>query len=135
MNKNVPVFTCLLFVIFTFLTTAQVFDWEWQNPTPTGADHNDAIVLSATKFILTGNGGSVLISTNAGTTWSQQYIDPQARDIYSATFVNENIGYVAGTGECCLKQLMEVKTGQNKHPELQMCCGMLILSTLIPALL
>jgi photosystem II stability/assembly factor-like uncharacterized protein len=27
-----------------------------------------------------------------------RYIDPQGRDIYSATFVNENIGYVAGTG-------------------------------------
>ena len=103
MNKNFPVHTFLLVVVITVFNFAQVFDWEWQNPTPTGADHNDAIVLSATKFILTGNGGSVLISTDAGTSWSQQNIDPLGRDIYAATFVNENIGYVAGTGGLLFK--------------------------------
>jgi photosystem II stability/assembly factor-like uncharacterized protein len=73
MNKNIPVrIIFLVILISAFSNFAQVFDWEWQNPTPTGADHNDAIVLSATKFILTGNGGSVLTSTDAGTTWTQQ---------------------------------------------------------------
>jgi photosystem II stability/assembly factor-like uncharacterized protein len=97
MKKNIPAYTLLMVIYLTVFNFAQVFDWEWQNPKPTGADHNDAIVLSLTKFILTGNGGSVLISTDAGVTWSQQNIDPLARDIYSATFKDENIGYAAGT--------------------------------------
>lgn len=103
MNKNIPVYVVLLVIFFTFSVIAQVFDWEWQNPTPTGADHNDAIVLTPTKFILTGNGGSVLISTDAGTAWSQRNIDPLGRDIYTAAFVNENLGYVAGTGGMLFK--------------------------------
>lgn len=98
MKKNIPAYTLLMVIFLTIFNFAQVFDWEWQNPKPTGADHNDAIVLSLTKFILTGNGGSVLISTDAGVTWSQQNIDPLARDIYSTTFKDENIGYAAGTG-------------------------------------
>ena len=98
MNRNFPILSLLIVLLLAAFLNAQVFDWEWQNPTPTGADHNDAVVLSLTKFILTGNGGSVLISTDAGTTWSQQNIDPMSRDIYTTTFANENIGYVAGTG-------------------------------------
>jgi photosystem II stability/assembly factor-like uncharacterized protein len=82
---------------------AQNFDWEWQNPFPTGADHNDAIVLSTTKFMLFGNGGSVLLSTDAGESWSISYVDPAGRDIYSATFVDQNIGYIAGTGGLIMK--------------------------------
>lgn len=97
MNKNFPILSLLIVILLAAFLNAQVFDWEWQNPAPTGADHNDAVVLSLTKFILTGNGGSVLISTDAGVTWSQSYIDPLSRNIYSTTFVNENIGYAAGT--------------------------------------
>jgi photosystem II stability/assembly factor-like uncharacterized protein len=103
MNKNIPVSAILLVILITSFSFAQVFDWEWQNPTPTGADHNDAIVLSPTKFILAGNGGSVLISTDAGINWEQHNIDPLNRDIYSTTFVGENIGYVAGTGGLIFK--------------------------------
>ena len=93
----------LTIILFFININAQNFDWEWQNPFPTGADHNDAAVLSATKFMLFGNGSSVLTSTDAGNTWSQDYIDAQIRDIYSVTFVDANIGYVAGTGGLLMK--------------------------------
>lgn len=82
---------------------AQNFDWEWQNPTPTGADHNDAIILSPTKFMLFGNGSAVTVSTDAGTTWSISYIDSLARDIYDVIFPDQNIGYAVGTGGLIMK--------------------------------
>ncbi|MCX8105765.1 MAG: YCF48-related protein [Ignavibacterium album] len=100
--KNI--FTILFFSLsITNLSLAQVFTWEWQNPKPTGADHNDAIILSATKYMLFGNGSSVAISTDAGTNWNITYVDTGFRDIYSATFVNENIGYICGTGGLLMK--------------------------------
>lgn len=103
MKKFFSFYFVLIFSLFSITLTAQSFDWDWQNPTPTGADHNDAIVLSTTKFMLFGNGGSVMLSTDAGNTWSISYVDPAARDIYSATFVNDNIGYIAGTGGLLMK--------------------------------
>ncbi len=103
MKKRISINLFLFFLLLTFFTSAQVFDWEWQNPTPTGADHNDAIVLTPTTFLLVGNGGSVLRSTDAGLTWSLSYVDEAERNIYSAKFVDDNIGYIAGTGGLLMK--------------------------------
>jgi photosystem II stability/assembly factor-like uncharacterized protein len=105
----------LFMILSTILINGQNFEWEWQNPLPTGADHNDAIVLSTTKFMLFGNGGSVLLSTDAGDSWSLSNIDPAGRDIYSATFIDQNIGYVAGTGGLIYKTTDggETWTGQS----------------------
>jgi photosystem II stability/assembly factor-like uncharacterized protein len=93
----------ILFLLIQIPLLAQNFDWEWQNPLPTGADHNDAIILSPNKFLLFGNGSAVSMSTDAGVTWSISYIDPQARDIYDAIFADQNIGYVVGTGGLIMK--------------------------------
>ena len=94
-------------IILSFILTSglypQVFDWEWQNPLPTGADHNDAAVLSLSKSILVGNGSAVTLSTDSGLSWSVSYPDQQARDIYSITFIDQNIGYIAGTGGLIMK--------------------------------
>ena len=98
------IFTSILFLLlFIFPVNAQNFDWEWQNPLPTGADHNDAVVFSSTKLMLFGNGGSVLTSTDAGVSWTAKNIDPQNRDIYTVAFIDHNIGYVAGTGGLLMK--------------------------------
>ncbi|MCL4278481.1 MAG: hypothetical protein KJZ60_02170, partial [Ignavibacteriaceae bacterium] len=72
-------FLLFIMIAISLNSYAQNFDWEWQNPTPTGADHNDAIILSPTKFMLFGNGSAVTVSTDAGTTWSISYIDSLAR--------------------------------------------------------
>jgi photosystem II stability/assembly factor-like uncharacterized protein len=93
----------ILFLLIQIPLVAQNFDWEWQNPLPTGADHNDAIILSPNKFLLFGNGSAVSMSTDAGISWSISYIDPQARDIYDAIFADLNIGYVVGTGGLIMK--------------------------------
>lgn len=93
----------LLILIIQFTMSAQNFDWQWQNPLPTGADHNDAVILSPNKFMLFGNGSAVSVSTDAGTTWSISYIDPDARDIYDVIFPDQNTGYVVGTGGLIMK--------------------------------
>jgi photosystem II stability/assembly factor-like uncharacterized protein len=101
MNKFL--FQSLIVLLFFLNARAQNFDWEWQNPLPTGADHNDAVILSPNKFMLFGNGSAVTVSTDAGTTWSISYIDPQARDIYDVIFPDQNTGYVVGTGGLIMK--------------------------------
>lgn len=103
MRKFFPLLLLLILISLSNSSSAQVFTWEWQNPKPTGADHNDAIILSPTKYLLFGNGSSVAISTDAGTNWNITYVDTGFRDIYSATFVNENIGYICGTGGLLMK--------------------------------
>jgi photosystem II stability/assembly factor-like uncharacterized protein len=98
-------FLFYLFVLTSLSITAytQEFNWKWQNPTPSGADQNDAVILSSSKFILFGNGSAVTISTDAGSTWSVTHIDPQARDIQAVRFVDQNIGYVVGSGGLVMK--------------------------------
>ena len=91
------VFHLFILIALSLTAYAQDFSWEWQNPLPTGADHNDAVILSPNKFMLFGNGSAVTVSTDAGTTWSISYIDPQARDIYDVIFPDQNTGYVVGT--------------------------------------
>ncbi|MBK9097617.1 MAG: T9SS type A sorting domain-containing protein [bacterium] len=90
-------FHLLFLSVLSGINYAQNFDWLWQNPLPTGADHNDAVILSANKFLLFGNGSAVSLSTDAGNTWSISYFDPQARDIYDVIFPDQNTGYAVGT--------------------------------------
>ena len=94
-----------LFVLISLSLTAfaQDFNWVWQNPKPSGADQNDAVVLSLNKFMLFGNGSAVTTSTDAGITWSVSYIDSQARNIQAARFIDQNTGYVVGSGGLIMK--------------------------------
>ena len=59
------VFTILL--LFTSLCVAQSFDWVWQNTQPQGSNLNDAQILSNGNYVAVGDHGTVLISTDAGT--------------------------------------------------------------------
>jgi photosystem II stability/assembly factor-like uncharacterized protein len=95
--KKIFLNNLLLLLILQISILAQNFDWQWQNPLPTGADHNDAVILSPNKFMLFGNGSAVSLSTDAGNTWSISYFDPQARDIYDVIFPDQNTGYAVGT--------------------------------------
>jgi photosystem II stability/assembly factor-like uncharacterized protein len=93
----------LVALLLQIISYAQSFNWEWQNPLPTGADHNDAVVLAPDKFLLFGNGSAVSLSTDAGITWSISYIDSNARDIYDVIFPDQNTGYLVGTGGLIMK--------------------------------
>jgi len=59
----------LITLFLQIILYSQSFNWEWQNPLPTGADNNDAVVLASDKFLLFGNGSAVSLSTDAGLTW------------------------------------------------------------------
>ena len=93
----------LITLFLQIILYSQSFNWEWQNPLPTGADNNDAVVLASDKFLLFGNGSAVSLSTDAGLTWSISYIDSNAHDIYDVIFPDQNIGYVVGTGGLIMK--------------------------------
>ncbi len=95
----------ILFLVFfvQLSIAAQVFNWEWQNPLPTGADQNDAIILSSNKFMLFGNGSAVTVSADAGNTWTISYIDSLARDINAAVFTDQNTGYIVGNSGLIMK--------------------------------
>lgn len=89
--------------LFSLLTLAQNFEWEWQNPKPNGNDYNDAIYFSDGKIMLFGNSGVILRSTNGGNTWQTQYVDSVGRSIYEADFVDNNNGYIVGTSGLMMK--------------------------------
>ncbi len=88
--------------IFSFVLFAASFNfaqfgsWEWQNPKPTGADYNEAVIFSPSQFYLFGNGGAVTRTSNGGINWVVNYIDPQERSINAASFLNSSAGYVCG---------------------------------------
>jgi len=103
MNRFYFLSLALLTFIFNSSPNAQNFDWQWQNPLPTGADHNDAVILDPGKYMLFGNGSAVSLSTDGGVNWSISYIDSDARDIYDVIFPDQNTGYVVGTGGLIMK--------------------------------
>lgn len=92
-----------LVLIISTNTYSQVFDWEWQNPKPTGADHNFALILSPSDYMLFGNGGAVSRSSNGGEAWMTLYIDSLSRNINAASFPTASTGYAAGTSGMIMK--------------------------------
>lgn len=92
----------LTILIFSFPLLAQNFTWEWQNPLPTGADHNGTLIYS-NKYFLFGNGGAFSVSTDEGTTWNVSYIDPLSRNLNAGVFINDNVGIVVGSSGVILK--------------------------------
>lgn len=95
--------TVIASLLCTYFLYPQNFDWEWQNPKPTGADYNHALILSPSKYLLFGNGGAVSISTNNGSTWEVAYVDPQERNINDADFTDELTGWIAGYSGLIMK--------------------------------
>ena len=95
--------TVIASLLCAYFLYPQNFNWEWQNPKPTGADYNHALILSPSKYFLFGNGGAVSISTNNGSTWEVAYVDPQERNINDADFTDELTGWIAGYSGLIMK--------------------------------
>jgi photosystem II stability/assembly factor-like uncharacterized protein len=90
----------LLSFLLTTMMHSQVFDWEWQHPNPHGVNVNDAIILSNGHYLLFGDGGMIMRSTNMGASWSYSYPDSASgnRSIYEADFIDANTGFICGVG-------------------------------------
>jgi len=97
--------TIIFVLLLTVITNAQVFDWEWQNPKPTGNDQNAVAVLNDNTVLSFGTSGSLQKTTNGGTDWTVSYIDNSYRDIKAAAFVNSSIGYITGTAGLIMKTI------------------------------
>ena len=103
MNKLLYCF--ILSLILSFSINAQVFDWEWQNGSPVGVNLNDITQLPGGNYVAFGDFGTVMISTDGGTTWAISYVDTTNgnRNIYEGMFVSATTGLACGTDGLLIK--------------------------------
>jgi len=91
-----------MFLVLTFLTNiiAQE-DWFWQNPLPQGNPLYDVHIFNSNTAIVVGNIGTVMKTTDGGTSWNmQRYAGGWSNNLYSVHFVDSNIGWAVGhTGQ------------------------------------
>lgn len=98
------IFVTLFAVLcITALGYSQVFDWEWQNPLPQGNNLVKVVALSSTNVLVFGNTSVILRTDNGGSTWSIKHPDTLQRNILSADFVDQNIGYLSGQNGLLMK--------------------------------
>jgi photosystem II stability/assembly factor-like uncharacterized protein len=103
MNKLLYFFT--ITILFAFSINAQIFDWEWQNGEPVGVNLNDITQLPGGNYLAFGDFGTVMISTNGGTTWASSYVDTANgnRNIYEGMFLDATTGFACGTDGLLIK--------------------------------
>ncbi|QQS36376.1 MAG: T9SS type A sorting domain-containing protein [Ignavibacteriales bacterium] len=95
----------LLVLLFSTTTSAQNFEWIWQNSVPIGNNYNDITLLPGGAIVGVTDGGAVVRSTDGGTIWTVSYPDSVNgnRSIYEATFLSANIGYACGLDGLVMK--------------------------------
>lgn len=92
------IYFLVAFFLFTGTAISQQTPWQWVNPLPQGNLLNGAAAPSADTIFAVGDFGTVMRSTNAGTTWQ---ILPNAggmnEQLYGVYFPNTMTGYAVGT--------------------------------------
>ena len=83
--------TLLTFIILSNLVIAQ--QWYWQNPLPQGNHLNDVSFVSQTIGWTVGGYGTILKTTDGGTTWTTQS-SGTTKYLAGVSFIDENIGTV-----------------------------------------
>ncbi len=63
----------VVLLLLAFVPTAAHSDWEWRYPSPQGHALNDVVFLTPTNAIAVGEFGTVLLSQDAGLTWTLEY--------------------------------------------------------------
>lgn len=94
-----------LFVFIQIVAHGQITDapeWKWQNPSPQGNSLNDVQFLDAQTGWAVGWFGTILKSTNGGTTWKSQDIVTNGH-FKSVHFANSLSGWVVGTNGVIIK--------------------------------
>ncbi len=94
---------CILFC-FT-ISYSQGLQWTWQNPTPQGNDLYSVHAISTTTVVAVGEVGSIIRTTNGGSTWTlikSGYCGSDAT-LYDVYFPTSTIGYAVGDGGVILK--------------------------------
>ena len=72
-------------------------DWIWQNPSPQGNTLYSASALSANSVVMTGGVGTIVRTTNNGTTWNTGYSSASfSGTLRGSFFLDANDGWVVG---------------------------------------
>jgi len=88
-----------MFILFSLLfpLSLSAQDWQWQNPLPQGNSLDAVHVFDENTVIAVGVGGTVLRTTDGGTTWTSQAERP-AGDLASVFFTDSDGGWAVGGG-------------------------------------
>ena len=79
-------------------------DWFWQNPIPQGNALFDIQIIDTETVVAVGGSGTVIKTTNNGTTWTQVHHTGEVlEDLRALSFINTQIGYCAGSNGRILK--------------------------------
>ena len=100
MKKVITLFFVFVLSISMF---PQAFNWEWLNPKPQGNTLRSIKVLEANTLVAFGNGGTLLKSTDAGSTWKVSLADSVGREFRASTFVSSLVGYACGEAGLLMK--------------------------------
>lgn len=78
----------LIVTVALCLVTAAGFSqepsWEWQNPKPQGSELNDVVMLSPTTYLMIGDGGLVVKTTDDGVSWTFKTLSIRANEYLSS---------------------------------------------------
>lgn len=95
------IIVCLLLLLVSDKSLAQT-TWQWQNPLPQGNDLNDIHVFSSNSAIAVGWSGTILKTTDGGSSWT--IIQSGTKAIFhSICFIDNNTGWVVGDSGIVLK--------------------------------
>lgn len=86
----------LLLLMLTVPTSFSQTNWFWQNPLPQGNTLNGVHMFSSSSFLAVGEAGTMLKTTDAGTTWTLQNSPFGLVRLLAITFVGSDTGFVSG---------------------------------------
>ncbi|MBU1180494.1 hypothetical protein KJ885_06130 [Patescibacteria group bacterium] len=77
--------------------------WFWQNPLPQNNNLKAVKYITSTFVLAVGDNGTVLKSTNGGSTWTKLpapknpgIVGETTNPLSSISFINENTGWIVG---------------------------------------
>jgi len=92
---------CSWFFLSLFFFSASNYcqqNFYWQNPHPNGNDYNSVVFLNSTTGFAATNGGIVLKTTDAGSTWSSTDLSTASGWVFQKIFfLNDQEGWIVGS--------------------------------------
>jgi photosystem II stability/assembly factor-like uncharacterized protein len=84
-------------LLFSGAGRSQSTPWQWINPLPQGNLLNGVWAINANTAIAVGDLGTILRTTNGGSTWNVDFNAAGIVDqLFAVQFVSDSIGWVAG---------------------------------------
>jgi photosystem II stability/assembly factor-like uncharacterized protein len=77
---------------------ADLGDWQWVNPSPSGHTLNDVVILDGGTAVAVGEAGAVVRSVDGGLTWSLTYVPEAVGSLWSVGFSSATHGFAGGDG-------------------------------------